>query len=59
MYTYLEFGDKIMYATGTGDCFWLTNAARMNANGYAMMYGDNFFSFRGQWGALWVHIGSK
>ena len=50
MYTYLEFGDKIMYATGTGDCFWLTNAARMNANGYAMMYGDNFSPLGGKGG---------
>ena len=42
LYTYLEFGDKIMYATGTCDYFWLTNDTGMDGNGYAMMYDDDF-----------------
>ena len=34
-----------MYVTGTHNYLWLINVTVMDANGYAIMYDDNFALF--------------
>ena len=55
---YLRFYDNVMCTASRNKNFRLTEATRMDANGFVVLNDGNFALF---WtmGVLWVHMGSK